>query len=99
MNKTEDGEYRNFITMLKQLSTNVLLIKALEQMTSYDKFMEDMVKKDRLVSFEDDDRMQHCSVIAKRLLCKGKKIKALSLFHVPSVCYNFPKHYVISMPA
>uniref|UniRef100_M1DWJ6 Integrase core domain containing protein n=1 Tax=Solanum tuberosum TaxID=4113 RepID=M1DWJ6_SOLTU len=30
--KTEDGKYRRFITMLKQLSINVPLINALEQM-------------------------------------------------------------------
>ena len=29
--KTEDGKYRRFITMLKQLSINVPLVEALEQ--------------------------------------------------------------------
>ena len=31
--KTEDGIYRRFITMLKQLSINVPLVEALEQMS------------------------------------------------------------------
>ena len=33
--KTEEGKYRRFITMLKQLSINVPLIEALEQMPRY----------------------------------------------------------------
>ena len=53
--KTEDAKYRSFITMLKQLSINVLLIITLEKMPSYAKFMKDMVTKKRSVSFEDDD--------------------------------------------
>ena len=41
---TEEGKYQRFITMLKQLSINVPLVEALEQMTSYAKFMKAMVK-------------------------------------------------------
>ena len=37
--KTQDGKYRRFITMLKQLSINVPLVEALEQMPGYAKFM------------------------------------------------------------
>ena len=55
--KTEDGKYRRFITMLKQLSINVLLVEALEQMPGYAKFMKDLVTKKRSVTFEDDDRL------------------------------------------
>ena len=33
--KTEDGKYRRFITMLKQLSINVPLVEALEQMPGF----------------------------------------------------------------
>ena len=64
--KTEDGKYRRFITMLKQLSINVPLVEALEQMPDYAKFMKDLVTKKRSVTFEDDDRMQHCSAIATK---------------------------------
>ncbi|XP_069143379.1 uncharacterized protein [Solanum lycopersicum] len=64
--KTEDGKYQSFINMLKQLSINVPLIEALEQMHIYAKFMKDMVNKKRPVSFENDDRRQHCSAIATR---------------------------------
>ena len=39
--KTEDGKYRRFITMLKQLSIKVPLVEALEQRPGYAKFMRD----------------------------------------------------------
>ena len=71
--KSEDGKYRHFITMPKKLSINVTLIEALEQMPGYAKFMKDMVTKKRSVSFEDDYRMQHCSVIATRFLVQKKE--------------------------
>ena len=45
--KTEDGKYRRLITMLKQFSINVPLVKALEQMPSYANFMKDLVTKKR----------------------------------------------------
>ena len=70
--KTEDGKYRRFITMLKHLSINVPLVEALEQMPGYAKFMKDLVTKKRLVTFEDDDRLQHCSVISTRSLVQKK---------------------------
>ena len=38
----------------------------------YVKFMKDLVTKKRSVTFEDDDRMQHCSVIATRCLVQKK---------------------------
>jgi len=71
--KIEDGKYRRFITMLKQLSINVPLVEALEQMPDYAKFMKDLVTKKRSVTFEDDDRPQHCSAIATRSLVQKKE--------------------------
>ena len=59
--------------MLKQISINVPLVKALEQMLGYAKFMKDLIIKKRSVTFEDDDRMQHCSAIATRSLVQKKK--------------------------
>ena len=72
MKKTEDGKYRRFITMLKQLSINVPLVESLEQLPSYAKFMKDLVTKKRSVTFEDDNRMQHCSAIATRSLIRNE---------------------------
>ena len=74
---TEDGKDRRFITMLKQLSINVPLVEALEHMPGYAKFMKDLVTKKRSVTFEDDDRMQHCSAIAIRSLVQKKRYKCV----------------------
>ncbi|XP_015074406.1 uncharacterized protein LOC107018434 [Solanum pennellii] len=41
-------------------------------MSGYAKFMKDMVKKKRSVSFEDVEKLQHCTAIATRSL-KYKK--------------------------
>ena len=49
------------------------LLEALEQMPGYAKFMKDLVTKKRLITFEVDDRMQHCSVIATRSLVQNKE--------------------------
>ena len=73
LKKTEDGKYRRFITMLKQLSINVPLVESLEQMPGHAKFMNDLVTKKRPITFEDDDRMQHCSAIATRSLVQKKE--------------------------
>ncbi|XP_069151801.1 uncharacterized protein [Solanum lycopersicum] len=78
---TGDGKYCYSITMLKQLSINVRLIEAMEQMPGYAKFMKDMVTKKRSVNFEDDDRMQHCSDIATRSLVQKKE--DLGSFDIP----------------
>ncbi|KAK4707311.1 hypothetical protein R3W88_033158 [Solanum pinnatisectum] len=71
--KNEEGKYRRFITILKQLSINVSVIEALEQMPRYAKFMKDLVTKKRAMSFKDDDRLQHCSAIAIRSLVQKKE--------------------------
>ena len=81
MKKTDSCKYRHFITLLKQLCINVPLIEALEQMTSYAKFMKDMVTKKRSACFEEDYRMQHCSVIATRSLVQ--KIEYPAAFTIP----------------
>ena len=59
--------------MLKQLSINVPLVEALEQMPGYAKFMKNLVTKKRSVTFEDDDILQHYSVIATRSLVQKKE--------------------------
>ena len=73
MKKMKNGKYHRFITMLKQIFINVLLIDTLGKMPGYAKFMKDMVTKKRLVSFEDDDKIQHCSAIATRSLVQKKE--------------------------
>ena len=71
--KIEDGKYRHFITILKQLSINVPLVEALEQMPSYVEFIKDLVTTKRSATFEDDERWQHCSAIATRSRVQKKE--------------------------
>ena len=53
------------------------MVEALEQMPGYAKFTKDFVTKKRSVTFEDDDRLQHCSAIAIRsLLQKNQDLGA-----------------------
>ena len=93
--KTEDGKYRHFITMLKQLSINVPLVEVLVQMPGYAKFMKDLViKKDRSLS----RMMIDCSIVVLLLQdpsYKRKKIRVRSLFLVQLCHYILRKHYVI----
>ena len=90
---TEDGKYRHFITMLKQLSITVPLIEYIEQMHDYAKFMKDMVTNNRSIGFEDNDIMQHCMAISTRSLMQKKEDPG------HSGCYTLLKHYVILMHA
>ena len=69
--------------MLKQLSINVPLVESLEQMPGYAKFMKDLVTKKRSVTFEDNDRMQHCSAIATRSLVQKKEDSGV--FSIPCI--------------
>uniref|UniRef100_M1DL60 Integrase core domain containing protein n=1 Tax=Solanum tuberosum TaxID=4113 RepID=M1DL60_SOLTU len=77
--KSEEGKYHRFITILKQLSINVPLIKALEQTPGYEKFMKDLVTKKRAVSFESDERLHNCSVIATRFMKQKSDLKSVSV--------------------
>ena len=42
-------------------------------MPGYAKFIKDLVTKKRSVTFENDDRLQHCSAIATRSLVQKKE--------------------------
>ena len=48
-------------------------------MSGYAMFMKDVVTKKRSVTFEDDDIMQHCSVIATRSLAQNKEPGAFTI--------------------
>ena len=52
---------------------NISFIETLEKMPGDAMFMKDMVSKKRSASFEDDDRMQHCSAIATMSLVQKKE--------------------------
>ena len=71
--KTEDGKYRHFITMLKQLSINAPLVEPLEQMPGYAKFMKDLVRKYWSLS----RMMIECRIIVLLLQDLSYKIKKI----------------------
>ena len=49
------------------------MVEALEQMSDYAKFMKDVVTKKRSFTFEDDNRMQHCSATSTGSLTQKKE--------------------------
>ncbi|XP_049406274.1 uncharacterized protein LOC125869920 [Solanum stenotomum] len=71
--KAEDGKFFKFITMLRQLSVNIPLVEALEEIPGYVKFMNDLVMKKRAVSTDFTDNVHHYSVIATRSLVHKKE--------------------------
>ena len=70
--KADDTRFSKFMTMLKQLTINVPLVEALEQMLGYAKFMKDLLTKKRAASYELADNFHHCSAIAMRSLVQKK---------------------------
>ena len=60
------------MTILKQLTINVPLVEALEQMPGYAKFMKDLLTKKRAASYELAENFHHCSAIAMRSLVQKK---------------------------
>ena len=81
--------------MLKQLSINVLLVEALEQMPGYAKFMKDLVTKKRSVTFEMMIDYSIVVLLLKDPSYRRKKIRVRLLFLVQLGHYILRKHYVI----
>ena len=73
MKKEDNGKFSKFMAMLKQLTVNVPLVEALEQMPGYTKFMKDLVTKKRAVSYDLMDNLHYCSAISTRLLVQKKE--------------------------
>ncbi|XP_038891592.1 uncharacterized protein LOC120080983 [Benincasa hispida] len=64
--KDESCWFKKFLDVLKQLYINIPLIKALEQMSSYVKFLKDvLLNKRRLGEFKTVALMHECSVLFK----------------------------------
>ncbi|PHT35853.1 hypothetical protein CQW23_23553 [Capsicum baccatum] len=68
----DDTKFSKFMNMLKQLTINVPLVEALEQMPGYAKFMKDLLTKKRAASYDLADNVHHCSAIATRSLVQKK---------------------------
>ncbi|XP_016571209.1 uncharacterized protein LOC107869163 [Capsicum annuum] len=70
--KTNETKFSKFIAMLTQLTVNVPLVEALEQIARYAKFMKDLLMKKRIVSYELMDNLNHCGAISIRSLVQKK---------------------------
>ncbi|XP_047256152.1 uncharacterized protein LOC124888911 [Capsicum annuum] len=69
---TDNTRFSKFMAILKQLTVNVPLVEALEQMPGYAKFMKDLVTKKRAMSYEPVDNLYHCGAISTRSLVQKK---------------------------
>ena len=61
-----------FMVMLKQLTVNVPLVEAQEQMPKYAKFMKDLLTKKKTVSYAMIDNIHYCSAISTRSIVQKK---------------------------
>lgn len=60
------------MAILKQLTVNVPLVEALEQMIGYAKFMKDLLTKKKVLSYELVDNFHYLSAISTRSLVQKK---------------------------
>ncbi|XP_016556466.2 uncharacterized protein LOC107855984 [Capsicum annuum] len=79
--KADNTKFNKFMALLKQLTINLPLVEALEQMPGYAKFMKDLITKKRLVSFKLMDNIYHCGSISTRSLVQKKAY--LRAFTIP----------------
>ncbi|XP_060974216.1 uncharacterized protein LOC133039358 [Cannabis sativa] len=62
----QDGQFKKFLDVLKQLHINIPLVEALEKMPNYVKFLKDILtKKRRLGEFETVPLTEGCSAMLK----------------------------------
>ncbi|XP_017644492.1 uncharacterized protein LOC108485160 [Gossypium arboreum] len=85
-----DVQFKRFLEVLKQLHINIPLVKALEQMPSYVKFMKDILsKKRRLGEFDTAALIKGCTTMLMYKL--PPKLKDPRSFTIPC---SIGMHYV-----
>ncbi|XP_060972542.1 uncharacterized protein LOC115710785 [Cannabis sativa] len=78
----DDGQFRRFLDVLKQLHINISLVEALEQMPTYVKFLKFILtKKRRLGEFETVTLTEGCSAMLKSKM--PPKLKDPGSFTIP----------------
>ncbi|XP_070035300.1 uncharacterized protein [Nicotiana tomentosiformis] len=75
-----ENKFKMFIDMMKSLSINVPLVEAWEQMSSYAKFMKDLVTKKRSMNFETNKVTYQVSAIVHSM---DTKLEDPSSFTIP----------------
>ncbi|XP_070004307.1 uncharacterized protein [Nicotiana sylvestris] len=78
--KNGENQFKKFIDMMKSLSINVPLVKALEQMPSYAKFMKDLVTKNQSMNCETIKMTHQMSAVVHSM---SPKLEDLSIFTIP----------------
>ncbi|XP_070019588.1 uncharacterized protein [Nicotiana sylvestris] len=79
-NPNSENNFKMFIDMMKSLSINVPLVEALEQMSGYAKFMNDLVTKKRLMNYETINITHQVSAIVHSM---APKLEDLGSFTIP----------------
>lgn len=69
--------------MLKEISMNIHLVDALEQIPCYKKFMKDLAMKKQTVSFEPTGNITHYNVVASRsFIKKNEDPRAFTIIYI-----------------
>ena len=95
-----DKQFTKFMDVFKKMHINIPFADALEQMSSYVKFMKDILsQKRRLADFEIVNLTEECSAILQRKL--PQKLKDLGSFTIPAQLKMLflRERYVIWVPA
>ncbi|XP_070039128.1 uncharacterized protein [Nicotiana tomentosiformis] len=79
-NQNGKNQFKKFIDIMKSLSINVSLVKALEQMPGYAKFMKNLVTKKRSMNFETIKVTHQVSVIVHSM---APKLEYPGTFTIP----------------
>ncbi|XP_062086335.1 uncharacterized protein LOC133792444 [Humulus lupulus] len=78
----QDGQFRKFLDLLKDLHINIPLVEALEKMPNYVKFLKDILtRKRRLGEFETVALTEGCSAMLKSKM--PPKLKDPGSFTIP----------------
>lgn len=64
----EKGKFKKLIYVLKELSLNILVRKAKEQLSGNTRFMKELVTKKSTVIFEDVSGLYYCIAITSNSL-------------------------------
>ncbi|XP_027368184.1 uncharacterized protein LOC113874162 [Abrus precatorius] len=81
-NPKQEEQFERFLNVFKKLQINIPFAKALEQMSSYAKFMKELLSKKRKLEHDKTVPLtKQCSVILKRKL--PQKLKDLESFSIP----------------
>ncbi|XP_016557399.1 uncharacterized protein LOC107856954 [Capsicum annuum] len=69
----ENAKFKKFLDKFNNLSINISLIEALQNMSGYAKFMKELVSKKWLVGDETIEVTHHCSSIMSSMMARNKK--------------------------